>query len=133
MGTNYYFYSDKQCGECDREVEPVHIGKSSGGWCFALHVMPEEGINTWQDWLDMFENYKNSYIKNEYGEVTKLSEFISTVTEREWRGGADWNASQLSQNSAVPGPKGLVRHAIDGTHCVGHGEGTYDYMVGEFS
>lgn len=27
----------------------------------------------------------------------------------------------------------LIRAKVDGAHCVGHGEGTYDYIVGDFS
>jgi len=133
MGTNYYFHSDKQCGECGREVEGVHIGKSSGGWCFTLHVMPEENINTWKDWLDMFANYKESYIKDESGQRIALPEFISIVAERKWKSKRKWKIEELRRNSAEPGPNGLVGHIVDGTHCIGHGDGTYDYIIGEFS
>ena len=131
MGTNYYFHSDKQCKECGREVEGVHIGKSSGGWCFSLHVMPEEGINTWKDWLDMFANYKDSYIRDEYGQLIKLPEMISIVAERKWNSRRSWSKKDLVDNHAEPGPNGLVRHKVDG-HCVGHGDGTYDYIKGGF-
>ena len=36
-------------------------------------------------------------------------------------------------NYAEPGPNGLVRAKINGVHCIGHGEGTWDYITGEFS
>ena len=133
MGTNYYFHSDKKCASCGREVEGVHIGKSSGGWCFSLHIMPEERISTWSDWLDMFANYKDSYIKDEYGSVVAKDEFICIVTERKWKSTRTMNVDELRRNSAEPGPNGLLRHLVDGRHCVGHGEGTYDYCVGYFS
>ena len=133
MGTNYYFYPFKQCPECGREVERVHIGKSSGGWCFALHVMPEEGVNTWSDWQDFFKNYKESYIKDEYGQRITVDELKSVVEDRKWDRVRSWSLQELARNSAEPGPNGLVRHKIDGTHCVGHGDGTYDYILGEFS
>lgn len=133
MGTNFYFHSDKQCSECGREVEPVHIGKSSGGWCFTLHVMPEENINTWKDWLDMFRNHKDSYIKDEYGQRVDLPKFISIVAERKWESKRQWTEKEYRDNHAVPGPNGLVRHQIGSGLCVGHGDGTYDYCTGEFS
>jgi hypothetical protein len=95
--------------------------------------MPEENINTWQDWLDMFANYKESYIKDEYGQRISLPEFISIVTERKWKRKTEWNIDDLRRNSAEPGPNGLVRHLVNGVHCIGHGEGTYDYIIGEFS
>jgi len=28
---------------------------------------------------------------------------------------------------------GVIRHPIDGVHCVGHGDGTYDLICGDFS
>jgi len=86
MGTNYYLQKKsgtcQTCGHCSED--PKHIGKSSGGWCFSLHVYPEENITT-------------VTIVNEYGETIS------------------------------------PRHRVDGKHCVGHGEGTWDYIIGEFS
>ena len=37
MGTNYYLETDA-CDKCGRGDGPLHIGNSSAGWCFALHV-----------------------------------------------------------------------------------------------
>src|SRR5450631_1105933 len=37
MGTNYYLQLPG-CDHCNRAGDRLHIGKSSGGWCFALHV-----------------------------------------------------------------------------------------------
>ena len=36
-------------------------------------------------------------------------------------------------NHSEPGPKGLLRHKLDPQHCIGHGHGTWDLIVGEFS
>lgn len=47
MGVNYYV--------CDPKAPDrygMHIGKSSGGWCFALRVYPEYSLTTFQRWLD---------------------------------------------------------------------------------
>jgi len=48
MGTNYYLVKNERppCPCCERTYvqERLHIGKSSGGWCFALHVIPEMGM-----------------------------------------------------------------------------------------
>lgn len=41
-------------------------------------------------------------------------------------------AAFLASNHAEPGPNGLLRHKI-GPYCLGHGEGTWDLMPGEFS
>lgn len=56
-------------------------------------------------------------IVNEYGDDVSPEEMIRTITER-----AAWTAAGHV----------LRRHDIDGQHCIGHGEGIYDLMVGWF-
>lgn len=114
MGTNYYLHQKPDCECCGRPVEPLHIGKSSGGLCFSLHVMPDDHINTLDDWRALW-SAPGAYVRNEYGERVPLDKLERIITERSWRG-------------EFP-----HRHPIDGRHCVGHGDGTWDYIVGEFS
>lgn len=114
MGTNYYLHQEPDCECCGRPFEPLHIGKSSVGWCFAMHVMPERGINTYDDWCDLW-NAPGAYVSNEYGERIQPKELMEIITQRVLRG-------------KIP-----QRHQVDGKHCVGHGEGTWDYIEGEFS
>jgi hypothetical protein len=110
MGTNYYWYEKAPCGECKREFESVHIGKSSVGWNFSLRVHPDLGINSLSDWE---ERWGSGEIKDEYGRIVSPEGMKATITERSH-------------------PGGLLRHT-DGTLCIGHGEGTWDLMLGEFS
>lgn len=114
MGTNYYLHQKPDCECCGRPFEPLHIGKSSGGWCFALHVMPEDNINTLDDWRELWIK-PGTFIRNEYGENVLIDDMESIITERTCHGGK---------------PR---RIDIDGRHCIGHGAGTWDYIVGEFS
>ena len=68
MGTNYYWSEEacqSPCKHC-RGGDRLHIGKSSGGWCFSLHVIPYEGINTLDDWKAKFA-LPGSEIVDEYG------------------------------------------------------------------
>jgi hypothetical protein len=131
MGTNYYLH-EKTCEHCGRGDEPLHIGKSSAGWCFALQVLPDEGLNTLEDWKARWSK-PGCVIRNEYGETVSVDELLKTITERAWPRGTDHRTPEyLRQNNAVVGPKGLMRHAI-GRWCVGHGEGTWDYLPGDFS
>jgi hypothetical protein len=109
MGTNYYLI-ENDCPLCKRHDEK-HIGKSSAGWNFALHVYPDENINNLEDWIQKF---KLGDIVNEYGEGLSINEMVSIITKRKH-------------------PNGLLRSGIDGIHCVGNGEGTYDYFIGNFS
>ena len=140
MGTNYYVVDETDyCKYCGKGKKEVHLGKSSAGWCFALNVYPEKGINNWADILDYVKD-KNIY--NEYEDLISAEEFIDVVTNRSWkkRSISDYanNDRYLSfkhflyLNHAELGPDNLLRHKSS-EFCIGHGEGTYDYMVGDFS
>ena len=114
MGTNFYLHQEPDCERCGRSAEPLHIGKSSGGWCFSLHVIPEAGINTLDDWRRLWTE-RGTFVRNEYGDHVPIDELEQIITNRRWHGEA---------------PR---RNDVDGNHCIGHGEGTWDYIVGEFS
>lgn len=159
MGMNYYLvYNEKEantchcCGHETTKNKELHLGKSSSGWTFALHVYPDQGIHTWGDVLYevMQATGKGGWIKDEYGTEVEIEMFVGIVTER----GSDktldervafmnipgWYSPMayrsvdelLKRNNAVAGPNNLLRHKI-GNGCIGHGDGTYDYLVGEFS
>ena len=144
MGTNYYLYPQADCACCNRPFKPLHIGKSSGGWCFSLHVIPEEGINSYDDWKERW-NRHGSFIADEYEGVVSIREMEIIINERssstkngDWSG--KWRGCGYSSerdfhrvNHSERGPNFLLRHQIDGKHCLGHGSGTYDYIAGEFS
>ena len=141
MGTNYYATkgAKEPCECCGRpwEEERIHIGKSSGGWCFSLHVDPEMGINDWPDWERELASGAWKIVE-EYGVELDLSELRKVVTERHHAKGeggirvtkeeADFHRANQSER----GPRGLHRHRI-GDHCIKHGAGTWDCIRGEFS
>ena len=129
MGTNYYLHSNA-CEHCGRGDEPLHIGKSSDGWCFGLHVIPEEGLNSLADWSQRW-GMAGVQIRNEYGDVLTPESMLEAITQRSW--GKTSAHFDYAENYACPGPNGLVRHRIDGQYCVGHGEGTWDLIPGYFS
>ena len=134
MGTNYYA-TPQPCPHCGRTDERVHIGKSIAGWCFALMTQPDIGINTLDDWRAYLAD---KAITDEYGSDHTLDGLIGLVTERSWGerkdpfGYSSWSAFHAANHSEF-GPNNLLRHRIDGRHCIGHGAGTWDYMKGEFS
>jgi hypothetical protein len=73
MGTNYYLVEqEEKCPHCGRadEGKRLHIGKSSAGWVFALHVIPEEGLNCLLDWERKFQE-PGWKILDEYGRETE--------------------------------------------------------------
>lgn len=142
MGTNYYLSSDQLCSHCGHDSgEELHIGKSSSGWCFSLHVIPEQGINTLDDWRKLW-TAPGRVIRDEYKRILTPKEMESEILER-GRGDfpkapfgySTWEAFHLD-NGSEPGPNGLVRHKLGGKYssqCIGHGPGPYDYITGEFS
>jgi hypothetical protein len=132
MGTNYYWYKAPKCECCDREYEPLHIGKSSAGWCFSLHVMPDRNINNLKDWEALFD-LAGSYIRDEYHQTIPADKMLNIIMARGSAQPLTWTHLQFIENHAVRGPNNLVRFNINGRHCIGHGAGTWDYIVGEFS
>jgi hypothetical protein len=121
MGTNYYLETNI-CPHCGR-FEELHIGKSSAGWCFALHVYPNKGITTLADWIPLFATES---IRDEYGGKVSPTKLIDIITDRSWPGPIE------PDSDTVPGPNNLLRHKL-GSFCIGHGAGTYDYCIGDFS
>jgi hypothetical protein len=129
MGTNYYWHEKPACEECGRPHESIHIGKSSAGWCFSLHIHPREGIDSLGAWIDKWETGE---IRDESGVLVKPDEMLDVITRRGIRDrapSADW----YRMNHAEAGPNGLARHRIDGVHCISHGDGTWDHLLGDFS
>lgn len=147
MGTNYYLYEPdtNHCSCCGRydAGRKLHIGRSLFGWCFALHVDYPIGENDWEprigvssldDWKNLFK-IPGNVIKDENGKVISVEDMIQIITERK----SDQSRpikraiSAIGKTIGESGPNGLIRSKIDKEHCIGHGEGTWDYIVGEFS
>ena len=138
MGTNYYLRLGV-CPQCGRAAEELHIGKSSAGWCFALHVGGDcpSDLPSWYERIQL-ELARGGRITDEYGEDMSLADLKAEIEERSWtarrnRALVPDESDFLRSNHAVRGPNGMLRSAIDGRHCIGHGEGTWDLITGEFS
>lgn len=132
MGTNYYLYAKPNCECCGRPFKPLHIGKSSMGWCFALHIIPEEGIVDLDDWIELWSK-DGTYIMDEYTRITTKEEMIEIITNRSRPNKSKWTTEDYLYSSAEPGPNNLVRSSLSDTFCIKHGKGTWDCIVGEFS
>lgn len=128
MGTNFYFEKEHPCQHCGRGGNQHHIGKSSAGWCFSLHV--DDEIKSLDD---MVKAWHGKRIVDEYGETITEADMLRRIKERSWERKGPIDHGWYHQNGAIPGPNGLARHSIDGRHCIGHGEGTWDLVTGEFS
>lgn len=118
MSTNYYIRENSALGEKFDQL--IHIGLSSYGWNFQLHVMPEKNINNLEDWkklFDIVEKNDNLSIVDEYGRKISNTKMIDVITKR--------------QDYTVSGS--ILKRSEISEYCIGHGEGTYDYIIGDFS
>lgn len=140
MGTNYYSVKrgletlppDEFWGRRrDENDDILHIGKSSGGWCFTLHVMPERGVEDLWDWIAILLDPERIII-NEYSEPIEFSGMWRTITDRSWPRPKTWTEADYRRNYAEPGPNNLARHAV-GRGCRSQGLGTWDCVEGYFS
>ena len=145
MGTNYYAIMEEtetECPHCERTgyIQSVrwHIGKSSHGWCFALHVGDSHEPHiprSLAEWQKVWERCVR--IEDEYKRAVTTVDMLKIVTERQGFPGADDKRREYDwyrSNSAEPGPNDLARHSMKyDSHCIGHGDGTYDLIKGVFS
>ena len=134
MGTNYY--AIKTC-ECCGNKDKYHIGKSSAGWVFSLHVEPDNGIGNFHDVLKIIKN-PDRKIFDEYDRRIPKSELLNTIRNRsnKRKGGVPspyqtWDEFH-EVNDSIQGPNNLLRHKIK-HNCIAHSNGTWDCIKGKFS
>lgn len=116
MGTNYYAQRPGR--------DPLHIGKSTYGWHFALHSIPKEDLTSLAAWKCVLPMLK---ITDEYDCVIPYAEMVAIICERRWK---EDPISPLKRtlNDARQGLNGLL--ACKSSAPTG---GTWDMVEGEFS
>lgn len=82
MGTNYY-------AEFGNRIYPykanrIHIGKSSSGWAFALHLDLTKGLGTFLEWRN-FYSQPQIIIRTDAGETIHPKEMTQIITARDYR------------------------------------------------
>lgn len=132
MGTNFYLHDRDPCDCCGRPFSRLHIGKSSAGRAFSLHVIPEEGIHGLKDWEARW-SHPHVRIEDEYGQILTPQEMHDRIANRSWCAREPLGEAWYRETRAEAGPNGLARSVADGVYCVGHGPGTWDLIAGEFS
>jgi hypothetical protein len=125
VGVNYFLIG-KECETCGHKQVELHIGKSSLGWCFALHQIPEDGLMSLDDWILKWSESDYSII-NEYGEKISPTDMLRIITRRS---GNNFNIPE--DEYSEQGPNGLARHKLKRGWCSSHGVGTWDMMEGWF-
>lgn len=140
MSTNYYLHTGEKCPTCGHEIDPIHIGKSSAGWCFLLHIYPEKGINKLEDWRKLW-NKEGCYIEDEDGQDISIRSMEKKITDRSttpwgdkiWVIGEGMRGYSSEQefhlaNHSERGPNGLARCK---RRCGDEG-GTWDLLKGDW-
>ena len=144
MGTNYYLKAHP--GAAINDPDTVHIGKSSAGWCFGLHVMPERGLNDLADWLPLLA-LREACIYDEYDQHIAYEDLLNVITQRVGMPGSgplsptflsgtrySTMAEYLESTDTMLGPNRLLRcNPKTDQFCTKNGEGTWDCITGEFS
>lgn len=130
MGTNYNWYPKEKCTHCMGKHDSIHIGKSSYGWRFSLHVEPDEKIECdnkeyyitgLEDWKFLF-NIPGSTIVDKNGKTITPEEMITIITDRQ------------KYYKLVHPDTELLCHELDGKFCIGIADdGDYDLVAGVFS
>ena len=158
MSTNHYLVYPEQvdvechcCGHVKQEQKKLHLGKSSYGWVYSLRVYPEMGLRHFYEMEEYVTKVcgEGGWIEDEYGTVLEHQvEWFYIVKRRSSKDNLRrqidltegftnrrYSSIQhyLDENNAVEGPNNLLRHRIDGSFCIGHGEGTWDYFASDFS
>ena len=138
MSVNFYI-------KLKGRTKPLHIGKSSWGWAFALHYIPGicENLEQWKDYINNSENV----IYNEYQHRISADELLNTITKRGFKNDKDDEFKTVRKyisreeiylfekdnHSKYDYESGLWRHT-DRQYAVANPEGeTYDLIEGDFS
>jgi hypothetical protein len=135
MGMNYYWHEKSPCPTCGHLVDGKHVGKSSAGWVFALHVYPEDEINDLEDWERLWS--QGGLILDECGDEVSTDEMRQVITRRSWTKKdkplmyESWDQFHRD-NGSEEGPNGLAR-ALPSSRMLKHGAGTWSCFIGEFS
>jgi len=111
MSTNYYAIYDEcdcTCDHCSKKGMAYHLGKSSTGWAFALHIEPSMNLYDLED-IITFLIQKKATIIDERNSYCSLEDWLGLVVDLH--------------------PE--VKHREDGKRCL-VGSGTFDLLEGEF-
>lgn len=125
MGTNYFAIVN-----LGGPRVKLHIGKSSVGWCFALHVT--DGIASLADWRRVFAQ---AFVRivDEYGVVYGADEMLGLIEGRGFLWGHQRDEAWYADNHATRGPNGLARQTYHATMPPDPANDTYTLISGDFS
>ena len=108
MGTNYYLVKKQPTVR-----EPVHIGKSSGGWLFLFQNQDQSWLDdpiVWHTWPQVRERLRQLtktdpryVILNEYDEAVSFDDFVKLVEDKQKDPGCYGNPDNFRWSEYVEG------------------------------
>ena len=139
MSTNYYAHIN-----LGGPVVKLHIGKSSFGWCFGLHVTDE--IRSLDDWRKIWAQAFVTIV-DECGDKITPEVMLATITQRSHPSdhavtgllskiGVTANVCDdawYARNHATRGPKNLARQTHNAAPPPDPRNDTYTLISGDFS
>ena len=125
MGTNYFAIVN-----LGGPRVKLHIGKSSIGWCFALHVT--DGIASLADWRRVWAQAFVT-IEDEYGAPIDADAMLEIIKDRVFQRPSQPEAAWFVDNCATRGPHGLARQTYHATMPPDPANDTYTLISGDFS
>ena len=124
MGTNYFARIN-----LGGPFHKIHIGKSSAGWCFALHVT--DSIPSLADWRRVWAQAFVT-IEDEYGTPIDPDTMAEIIEDRSFEWGRERDDAWYAENYATRGPNGLARQTYHATMPPNPND-TYTLISGDFS
>lgn len=103
----------------------IKIGKNCAGWKFCLRIYPLLNVNSFEDWLKIFQNEKFIII-DENGRIIEAEEIIDIITKKESFFKKE-DIGKLIDGKYLVSEVGLIEHS-DPEFIVVNGE-TYDYFI----
>ena len=81
MGTNYYV-EIPECKCCGHAPDPVHVGKSSGGWKFLFARHDDLGLISKATWCEYLHKH-NGKTRDEYGGEISSFDLVSLIEKEQ--------------------------------------------------
>lgn len=151
MSTSYYLHLNT-CKQCKIPLGSLHIGTSSEGWYFSLHVenikmYPEQLagtvrandnghiIQSLDDWKTLFADNNNTIV-DEYGRDVSVDDMLKIICERSAPDRpSDWEVGRKLSGECEIGVNNLLRQKTNWFRCMSHAPNNlpYSHMVGSFS
>lgn len=131
IGTNFYVSDEPTCDN-PAHTRSLHIGKSSAGWKFGFHGIPDHDppLTSWAAWQEFLAD---RVIEDEYGQEYTLEEFRPRVENRHIPKGLSRPICRVTPTEEEVQLGFGGRRPVRNSEIEYHDPEGYDFYEGEFS